>query len=240
MALSEFLTLIAGKLQDTAGKLVEGRILDALHAAVDEYSASQPRVKVVTITGDGVAVTFALPADFEEGLSTIKQIEYPVDRQDPDYLDADDHQLRRDPTTGVLKLRFRTMVLPLAAKAYVEYTTRHYVLAGVPTVPAGETLADTVPVPHRDPVAALAASNGAVMLAALYAQSSDTTISADVVDYKSKSRDYLELARALRKQYSVRFGADNGVPAASAIGDLDVVLGEGRGARFWHSNLGPR
>lgn len=237
MALPQLLTLIDGKIRDTAGILDETRRLEALQAAVEEYSTSQPRVKIATITGDGDAVTFDLPSDFEEGLSSIKRIEYPIASQVPDYLDEDDYRLYRDPTSGALKLRLTSMTLPLAAKAYVEYTTKHHVLAGAPT---GETLADTVPAGHRNPVAALAASYCALMLAAHYAQSSDPTIGADAVDYKSKSSSYLDLARALRKEFSLRFGGDSGVPAASAIADLDVVLTEGRGARFFHSNLGPR
>ena len=230
MALQDFLTLIAAKIQDTAGKLTGDRILEALQAAIDEYSTVMPRHKTQTITGDAVTVTFALATGFEENFSKVERIEYPVGRQEPEYLDETDYLLYRDPTTGLLKLRLTTMVLSVGATAYLAYTQRHHVQSGPPV---GETVADTVPLKHRDAVATLAASHAAVMLAMVYAQSSDPTIGADSVDHGTKSTDYLALAKELRLSYGRRMGATDGIIAASATGDLDVDI-QGGIDRFFH------
>jgi hypothetical protein len=235
MAASDYLLLIMSKIQDTASKLDESQILDGLQAAVNEYSTTNPREKIATVTGDGVAVTFALPADFIEGLSGINAIEYPVDKQAPEYLDAnEDYGLYRDPATGVLKLRFFSLVLGSGVKAYVTYTRDHHVLAAAPS---GETSADTVPRTDRDAVACLAASNCCLMLAAYYAQTSDPTIGADAVDYQAKSETYLKLAEIRRKEYNQALGLADGTMAASARLDLDQNMQWGYD-RFFHSRLG--
>src|SRR5262245_59297072 len=127
MALSDIRTLVEERVRETAGLITPPQMERAIQAAVKAYSRVRERVRVQTITGNGVAVTFALATDFEEGLSRILDIEQPVDKQIPEYLDASDYRLYRDPTTGVLKLRFLTMTLGNTIKAYVTYTVRHTV-----------------------------------------------------------------------------------------------------------------
>jgi hypothetical protein len=46
-------------------------------------------------------------------------------------------------------------------------------------------------------------------LAAQYAQTGDSTIGADVVNYRTKSSEYLGLAKAARKRYFDHVGAQD-------------------------------
>ncbi len=225
--LADFRALVGQKLRDTAGIVTETERETAIQEAVRLYSRVRPQHKVQTITGNGTAFDFALASDFEEGFSRIESIEYPVDKQIAEYLDAnEDYRLRRDVTTGVLKLRLLSMVLANAAKAYVSYTLRHTI--------SGTT--DTVPVADRDAVAGLGAALCARQLSAYYAQSSDSTIGADSVGYRTKSQEYEAVAKALEATYRRHLGItdEDMVAAASAIGDLDVDLAEGAGDRFFH------
>jgi hypothetical protein len=226
MALIDYRILLDERIRDTAGILNPIERESAITEAMALYARHRPRRRVQTITGDGVTVTFALAADYEERFSRIESIEYPVDEQAPTYVDANEYGLYRDPTTGLLRLRFLELVMPAAATAYVAYTTRHTVDN------AGQ---DTIPVGDREPVAALAASILALELATYYAQTTQPTLGADAVDYRSKSADY----RSLADRYEARYRRHLGLPAegplaASAQADLDLGLAEGLGARFFH------
>jgi hypothetical protein len=74
-------------------------------------------------------------------------------------------------------------------------------------------------------------------LAAKYAQTSDSSISADAVNYRTKSQEYLSLAKELRKRYDEQVGIQgsdsgssanaSGVAAALSIGDMELRQGSG-------------
>ena len=89
-------------------------------------------------------------------------------------------------------------------------------------------------------VVKLAAAGCATQLAALYAQTSDPTLGADTVNYRTKSQDYLALAKVLEGAYREAVGATDGVAAASVSADLDVDLSNNGGVPFYHSNWGAR
>lgn len=225
MPLQNYRTLVATKIQDTAEKLQPDQIDELISEAVGLYSADNPLHKIHVLTGDGVTVTFAVPSDWEDGFSWIEQIEHPVGRQEPEYLDDDDVIEYRDPTTSLPKIRFVTMTLANAATAAVEYVVRHTVT----------TSTDTIPTADRPAVANLAASLCCQVLAVYYTQTSDSTIGADAVSYATKGDEYQKRAEMYRAAYNAQMGVtEDGVLPASAIQDLDVDLQNLMGDRFWH------
>lgn len=230
MALVDFVQLVTDKLRETASVVDTAQKERAIAEAVKDYSRKvRPRYRVQTVTGDGSAHTFALATDYEEGFSTLGKVENPVDKQEPEYLDADDVELYRDVTTGVLKLRFVSKVLANGEKAYVNYTARHSVTDGNPAT-------DTVPVADRDGICCKATAILFRQLAAHYAQLAAPTLGADVVDRSAQSARYIELARMFDEQYATSLGIPDELAAASAVADLDVSPQYG-GDRFWHSRL---
>jgi hypothetical protein len=207
-----------------------------LREAVEEYSTVNPRNKTAVLTGDGVLTTFPLPAGWVDGFSTLDSIEYPIGNQEPVFLDeAEEYTADYWDATGGPKIHFYSLVLGLSVTALVKYTALHHVLS---QNPVGETTADTIPIKDRYGVASLAAANCCLMLAAYYAQTSDSTIGADAVDYGSRTERYLALARQYRGEYNGAFGiaGDSGVMAASAHMDLDTTPSWGWD-RFFHSRL---
>src|SRR5262245_32991071 len=130
MAFNDWRAIVDAKVRDSAGKLGQTERDAAIVEAVKRYSRHRPLEKIHELVGDGVLVTHALPVAYEEGFSSIRSIEYPVGRQDPEYLDEADYGLYRDPATSTLKLRFFSLVLGNAVKAYVAYTVRHQVTEG--------------------------------------------------------------------------------------------------------------
>ena len=86
-----------------------------------------------------------------------------------------------------------------------------------------EAQANTIPESDQDAVCNLAASLCSGALASAYAQVSDSTITADSVDHKSKSQEYASRAKAQKQNYMNHLGLKEGdVAAASVVKDLDL------------------
>ena len=192
----EFQQLVTGHLQDGAAKLSPAEIVKAVEEAIaGRYSKDRPRKLVVDLTGDGATIEWSLSgvAGWQEGFSHVLQIEYPQGERSPIYLEADDWLLYDAPTGRSLRFAF---ALATGKKARVQFTAPH------------STDASTVPDADFYAVGALAASLAARRLAAIYAQTGDSSIAADTVNYRTKSQEYLGLARQLEKQYENLLGTD--------------------------------
>ena len=82
---------------------------------------------------------------------------------------------------------------------------------------------NTIPAIDEDAVANLAASLCSGALASAYAQTSDSTITAEAVDHKSKSQEFSSRAKVQKQTYLNHIGLKEGdVAPASAVKDLDV------------------
>lgn len=194
--------LVAAKIKDTAEKLSDlDDLLPAISTALARVSTVRPLEMVADLAGTGLH-DLALPAGWAADFSRILGVEYPVGNVPETCLDAGDFTLYRSPLGQVLRLLY--LVPPLAAPVRVTYT-----------LPRTEA---TLPDGDLDAVACLAAALCLRNLAALHGQSSDPTISADVVSYSSKTDTYRRLAEALEGQYNLHFGIDpkGGVKAAGA------------------------
>lgn len=171
----------------------------AVQAIVQRYSKDAPQRVVSDVAGDStnyVDVPEApdgVTATFEPDFSVIEQIEFPIGQQPPQYILDSDFRLYQTPAGWQVLLSFDT---PSAQgdTLRMTWTARH--------------AADGSTVPDKDFYAVVdyAASLALEALAAIYAQTGDPSISADVVNYRSKSQEYLGLAKAIRKRYYVHMG----------------------------------
>jgi hypothetical protein len=198
----------------------EAKRLDALdrfaiQAITGRYSKDAPVEVVSDVPGNGTKY-IDLPTDaanlvvFEPEFSTIRAIEYPIEQQPPQYVLDSDLRVYRKPDGYRILLNFDA---PSAEDVLrVTWTARHR--------------ADGSTVFEKDFYAVVdyAASLALEALAAIYAQVGDPSIGADTVNYRTKSQEYLTLAKAVRKRYFVHMGVDESEqgteqPAAFAMGN---------------------
>ena len=192
----DFQELVAGHLQDGAAKLSPPEIVKTIEEAIaGRYSKDRPQKLVFDLTGDGATFEWSLAGilGWQEGFSRVVEIEYPQGERSPIYLASGEWLLYAALTGRFLRFAF---ALSVGKKARVRFTAPHG--------------ADASSVPEADfyAVGALAASLAARRLAALYAQSGDSSIAADTVNYRTKSQEYLALARQLEKEYENLLGTD--------------------------------
>ena len=197
---------------DKAGKLVDFADYDTLiaQAVKGRYSQDRPLVKAKEYAGDSATYALTLPAaagspavyGWVEGFSTAISMEYPTGDRPPTYLDP--REISIDWISATAKKLILAETTPQTGKtARLLYTTRREVEADV-------LLTDV------DAVVRLAASNCCRALAGLYAQTSDSTIGADVVNYRTKSQEYTTLADKFEKEYQAQMGSDNDQVKASS------------------------
>lgn len=175
-------------------------------AALERYSKHRPKVDVVDITGDGTH-DYATPTGWIDEFSSIVSVEYPVGDVPESLLDADDYKIYQ--TTSAKKVRLINDAPPATETFRVSFT----VPRTATTVPSGDV----------DAVAKLAASFCLEELANAFAQTGDSTIGADVVNYHSKSSEFAARAKRLMQLYKEHMGLKDGdtAPAAAVIRDFD-------------------
>lgn len=210
--------------KDTAAKFAPTERDSFIQEAVKIYSRHRPRLVVKDITGSGTydySITTSLTS-WVKDFSVIKSIEYPADERDPLYVDEDDWIIYEKEAGQYL--RFLQDEPSATEKIRVVYTALHIL---------SETQ-NTIPAIDEDALCNLAASLCSGALASIYAQTSDSTITADSVDHRSKSQEYNARAREQKKLYMDHLGIKDGnVAPASAVKDLDIGY-PGGGDRLTH------
>lgn len=208
ITIGDIQTLVNAHIQDDAGKLISAEVLKAIEEALGgRYSKDRPRRRVADLTGNGGQFEWSLStiAGWQEAFSHISAIEYPQGESMPVFLDSQDWMIYDAPSGRTLRFAF---ALASGKTARLTYTSAHAL--------------DATSTPDADlyAVAALAAALAARRLAAVYAQTGDTSIAADTVNYRSKSQEYLALARRLEQDYENLLGTDpeRSAPASSRTG----------------------
>ena len=203
-------SLVGGEIPlDEADKIL------AISAAMKSHSRHRPRQIVEDFDGDG-GFDYALSgfASWSDGFSTIKTVEYPVgdDDETPDILQDDEWRIYEKPAGEYLRFLEDK---PTATEDFrATYTALHTCTDSACTVKAFD----------EEATQALCAAYFCDMLATYYAQSQDSTISADSVDHTSKSRDYAARAKSYRKMYFNHLGIKEGqAPPASVTRDQDLL-----------------
>lgn len=174
--------------------------------ALQRYSKHRPGITVVDIIGDGTH-DYATPTGWTDDFSSIVSIEYPIGAVPETILDEDDYKIYQ--TTSAKKIRLINDVPPATESFRVAFT----VPRTATTVPAGDV----------DALAWLAAAYCLEELANAFTQTGDSTINADVVNYRSKSSEFASRAKRLMQLYKEHMGLkdDDTAPAASVIRDFD-------------------
>lgn len=169
-----------------------------IHNASEVYSRDVPLKKSKEYNGDGTA-NYTLPTDWLEELSSIIRIEYPSGDDPPIYIEQEDYVLYRDPTNGLI-LKFLKWE-PSASQTFVmEYTTEHSIGG------SSSTIHET----HFYAICNLAASYCLRALAARFAQHSDSSMAADAVAYRDKTKQYTDIADKLELKYLQAVGKSPG------------------------------
>lgn len=232
MKLTDFETAVASRIQDTANTLtVADRDAFILQAVKQRYSKDRARELASDVAGSGTALLNlpqgpGTPAEtFEDGFSEVRAIEFPIGDVPPTYLDNNEWTLYRTPTG--LKIMIAGLQPSNTDTLRITWTVRH-------TAPTSQ-VDSTIPDADFEAVCDYAAKLCCEAMAAKYAQTRDPSISADAVNYRSKSQEYLGLAKALEKRYYAQVGiddgntgaADSGVTGAIAMGDMELLQGSG-------------
>lgn len=204
--LLDYQALVTNFVRDDAAKISADDIDNALAGAVERYSQDRPVTKAVDLTNVS-GTLISLPAAWEADFSSLKSLEYPVGSVPPAYLEADAWSLYLD-TAGLAIMLASS--LPTASTLRAVITIRHTLTS----------LVDTIPLRHREAVARAAASSLCDQLAALYANDTDSTIGAGMVQGQTKSQAYAARARDYRKQYQDSIGvtATSAAPASAVVG----------------------
>ena len=210
--------------KDTAAKLTPIERDNFIQEAVKAYSKHRPREVVKDITGAGTydySIGTNL-ASWIDDFSIIKSIEYPADQRTPEYVDEDDYLIYRKETD--LFIRFLADSPTASQKIRVMYTALHILSEALNTVPLGD----------QDALCNLAASLCSQALASFYAQTSDPTIGADSVNYRSKSQEYGSRAKDQKKLYMDHLGLKDGDVAPASVRKAVDVTYPGGADRLTH------
>jgi hypothetical protein len=216
-------------------------------AILQRYSKDSPLELVSDVAGNGTAflplpVAFAgsdaivgppavaaIPAQygtFDPTFSTILQIEYPIGLVPTEDTRPEDWLLYRTPTGYQVQL----MAFVPAAGDFVRVTWTAQHARDGSTVLAADFYA----------VCDFAASLCLEAMAARAIQFGDSTLSADTVNYRSKSQEFSSLAKMKRKSYFNHFGIDENDhttedKAAISVGSLHNILSSAGVDRLVHS-----
>jgi len=199
------------KIKDDAGFLSQAEKDAAIYEALFRYSKDSPRLIFRRFEGKD-ARDYPLPPEWIDGFSWIFSLEYPADAEIPEMVDRNDYMIYENDRGKVLKF---LRVTPSKGEFFViGFTIPHEIT---------ETTA-TVPNYDLDAFLNLSASLACRMLATRFAQHSDSTIAADIVDYGAKVAHYNSLADNYQRLYREHVkGRDTFAPAIGlAQSDWDM------------------
>ena len=222
MTKEDYTSRVETALQDTAEKLQPDDKDRLLSQAVLVYSKDRPREIIHELTGDGTSYDFAMPSSWVEGFSSIRgKIEYPADDyQNPVYIEDDEWVFFQKLVSSVTTkyIRFTTFTPSSNKKARFLYSLPHTL------IDTSNTIVDN----DIEAVITLTAALCFWALAAKFAQTTDPTIDADVIDYQRKSDLYTILAKEKLALYNSLMGIGDEAKGAAAAGveikDLDVMF----------------
>ncbi len=219
MSFTDYQTRVDSIVQDGVHKLSAGdRDAAIKQAIVQRYSKDRPLVNVTDVAGNG-GQDLAVPTGWENQFSQVRELEYPIGQIPANTVEDYDWVMYQSPSGW--NIRFLVDVPLTTEKVRVTWTARH------------TSDGSTVPLPDFDAVCDFAASMCCERLAAIYAQTGDNSIGADIVNYRTKGQEYLALAKAARKRYFNHLGlsedaGESGISApALSIGDMNLMMGPG-------------
>jgi hypothetical protein len=196
-----------------------GSLEDHVRAAIRTFSSDRPRVTFANFVGDGVTFDLAISSltGWVHGFSGIEAIEHPQGEREPLFLDEQSWQLYPFDSAPTA-VRLLATIPAVGTTARVYYSVPWPIPTSDPTV---DKMADT----DYEPLVALAASQAALELAGRAAGHQRPSLpSASLVGEQTEEARWLELSRALAKEYRthVGAGAEGQEPPAMTVGDWDA------------------
>ena len=195
----DYLDEIARWIRDDVSKLSVDDLTSALSKAVTRAFLDLPLTAKVLVAGNDtnrIALDdIPIPSAYLRE-DTVLSVEYPQGEVPPTFVDEDDWYVYLDPGDQRYYLILSDDVFAASESAAIEYAGEA-ILDEV----EGQNFPDTNETFNR--VTLLAAHFAMLELAAQYIQTSDTSISADVVNYGDKWNRYAKLADQLLKQYNL-------------------------------------
>jgi len=198
-------------LRDAGGqnpRLSDDEIKRHIQTAVNTYSIDRPLVVSSYFEGDGQTYDYPLPGKWVWGLSRVISIEYPADSQIPTYQESIDYEIRQgslgpQPTKFI---RFKLTTPSSSDQVWMQYTTRH----------EHTTEISTIFTEDMEAVMWLAAYFAAAALAAGAAGSTESTLSADIVNHRDAEQRWKSVSDNYKKMYYDRvISPDSATPVGS-------------------------
>ena len=196
-----YLDEIASLIQDEAAKLSVIDVALLLKKAVTDWGRDVPLKVAKKITGTGsnkYLLSTILTGLWKHGYSQIFGIEYPYGLEPPSLLIDEDWQIYDDGTAqdGSNLQLWLIENNPSTSDFFVlAFTVEPYIQVGLQNFP--DTNA------NFSQITTLAAAYACQRLATAYAQSTDASISADVVNYNDKAAKYTTLAKQYFNRYNI-------------------------------------
>lgn len=180
--------------------------------ALKEYSRHVPNKLTVDISGDG-SYEYALPAGWVNDFSSILQVEYPAgESQDPGDAIIPPEQYGEYRTAVARVLRFYGITPAAGYTIRITFTAPHAATAA------------TIFANDFDAVCSLASAYCCFDLARRYSQDSESFISADSVDRRTKADKYLGVGKSLVNEFAIHFGLNKETEIAAASGTKNLDL----------------
>ena len=157
----------------SGASIVKTDAVQHLSKAINVYSRYRPlekiEKKIVAVASD----SFDLPADFETGFSQIKSIEYPAGNSPPIMLEKEDYRIELDDDNSyVLKFNYS-----ISSDYRILYTLLHSFAENIISANNADFYC----------ICQIAAGYYLIALAARYGQSVNNMLSADSVNYDTKT-----------------------------------------------------
>jgi len=222
--LSTFRSAVDKKLKDDKHVLgtysLDNTIYDLyIEDGVRQYSKKRPRKDIyehTVVTGE--TTYFSLPTDWEEGFSSIIELEYPVTTDNktkfpPEIVDQKSYKVDRVPSgaTSVLRLIFIDYPYPSVGEIFwARYTKRHTV----------DATASSIPIADEAAVINLIMSICCNTIANYWLTTQSSSIGADVINYQSKADEYSKRA----SQYFSMYNGEIKDLETGIIGEWDPSL----------------
>jgi len=173
-----------GEIQEKVLRNLQDDLLDPaeieayIQRGIRLFSAESPKITSTEWTGDGSAYEFALPTDWEEGVSFVKAVEYPIDQQVPCLLPRYSFAVLNG------KLRLLEIIPRAGEKVRMFYSVSHSITESTSSLSRfqEEALSDLV------------TSLVAKMLAGKYLRMFEPGTIVEGVDYGRKAETYMTLS----------------------------------------------
>lgn len=182
---------IADRVEELLPQLTEENVSVANYvaSAIAVFSRYYPKETVEQITVTGSTYTLSLPSGWEQGFSRIISIEWPLDKNPPEYIPPEAYAIYRSASGEVIKL-----ARPVDSDVLVTYT-KTWTESDLSAYDA-------------ESVALLACALVCDQLVAKYAGSVDDVIQTAAGLWRTKSAEYASAKKNFLHTFTIRTGID--------------------------------